>query len=99
MTVLQRAKETTSLLSQRGCDLLLIGQHLADEDGLNLIKALRSRGPSRQLAIVALLDHAQLSQPDGGRRPVSGFGGSAGQLRSPGLFAQPAAGAKTSLRL
>jgi DNA-binding response OmpR family regulator len=57
VTVAQRAKEVMGLLSNRGCDLLLVGQRLMDEEGLNIVKNLRSRGPSRQLPIVALVEH------------------------------------------
>ena len=57
VTVAQRAKEVMGLLSNRGCDLLLVGQRLMDEEGLNLVKNLRAKGPSRQLPIVALVEH------------------------------------------
>ena len=57
VTVAQKAKEVMGLLGNRGCDLLLIGQKLMDEDGLNLVKTLRSRGPSRQMPIVAIVEN------------------------------------------
>ena len=57
VTVAQKAKEVMGLLAHRGCDLLIVGQRLADEEGLNLVKNLRARGPSRQLPIVALVEH------------------------------------------
>ena len=59
VTVAQRAKEVMGLLSNRGCDLLLVGQRLMDEEGLNLVKNLRAKGPSRQLPIVALVEHGE----------------------------------------
>lgn len=79
--VVQRGKEITSLLAQRGCDLLVVGQTLADGDGLALVKSLRSRGPTRQLAIIALLEHATPPPQVGGRGAFSGFGSATGQLR------------------
>ena len=57
VTVAQRAKEVMGLLSNRGCDLLLVGQRLMDEEGLNLVKNLRAKGPSRQMPIIALVEH------------------------------------------
>ena len=80
--VVQRAKEVNSLLAQRGCDMLVIGQHLADGDGLTLVKTLRGRGPTRSLAIIALLEHATPSAPMQGRGRYPGFGTSAGQIRT-----------------
>ncbi|MBI4377186.1 MAG: response regulator transcription factor [Elusimicrobia bacterium] len=58
ITVAQRGKEVHGLLAHKGCDLLLIGQRLVDEEGLNLVRTLRARGPSRQLPIVALVEHS-----------------------------------------
>ena len=58
VTVAQRGKEVQGLLAHRGCDLLLIGQKLIDEDGVEFVKALRAKGPGRQLPIVALVEHA-----------------------------------------
>lgn len=106
LTVVQRAKEVHGLLSQRGCDLLLVGQTLADEDGLNLVKLLRSRSQTRQLPIVALVDPAPppqaVSDPVIVRR-VPAFGTGAGQGRLPAGFQSQALGgagaAKTSARL
>jgi len=59
VTTLQRAKEVQGILSHASCDLLLIGQRLADEDGLAFVKNLRARGPNRQIPIVALVEHAE----------------------------------------
>jgi DNA-binding response OmpR family regulator len=59
VTIAQRAKEVMGLLSNRGCDLLLVGQRLMDEEGLNLVKNLRAKGPSRQLPIIALVEHGE----------------------------------------
>ncbi|MFA6092140.1 MAG: response regulator transcription factor [Elusimicrobiota bacterium] len=102
LTVVQRAKEVHGLLAQRGCDMLLVGQTLADEDGLALVKTLRSRGPTRQLPIVALVDPAP-SQYSGSepvlvrRLPAYGSAGAAGR----GTPFTPASGgaSKTSVRL
>ena len=58
VTVAQKAKEVQGLLAHRGCDLLLLGQKLVDEDCVELVKALRAKGPSKQLPIVALVEHA-----------------------------------------
>ncbi len=57
MTTAQKAKEVMGLLAHRGCDLLLVGQKLVDEEGLTLVKNLRAKGPSRQLPIIALVEH------------------------------------------
>lgn len=107
-TVAQKGKELNGLLTQRGCDLLVVGQHLADGDGISLVKGLRTRGPTRQIAIIALLDHQQ-SAPSAaaasagmlaGRRFPAAFGSAAGQLRPPGEPSAPDAGpAKVSMRL
>ena len=59
VTVAQRAKEVTALLSRRGCDLLLIGQKLLDEDGIEFVKTLRTKGPAKQMPVVALVEHAR----------------------------------------
>lgn len=59
VTVAQRAKEVMGLLANRGCDLLLVGQRLMDEEGLNLVKNLRAKGPSKQMPIVALVEHGE----------------------------------------
>jgi DNA-binding response OmpR family regulator len=58
VTVAQKAKEVHGLLAHRGCDLLLIGQKLVDEDGVEFVKGLRTKGPAKQLPIVALVEHA-----------------------------------------
>ena len=58
VTVAQKSKEVLGLLANRSCELLLVGQRLVDEDGVSLVKTLRSRGPSKQLPIIALVEHA-----------------------------------------
>ena len=58
VTVAQKAKEVHGLLAHRGCDLLLIGSKLVDEDGVEFVKLLRTKGPAKQLPIVALVEHA-----------------------------------------
>ena len=58
VTIAQKSKELLGLLANRSCELLLIGQRLADEDGVAMVKTLRSRGPTKQLPIVALVEHA-----------------------------------------
>ena len=68
VTVAQRAKEVHGLLAHRGCDLLLVGQKLVDEDGVEFVKALRTKGPAKQLPIVALVEHAD--QPAAGAAPT-----------------------------
>ncbi len=57
VTSAQKAKEVMGLLAHQGCDLLLVGQKLADEEGLALVKNLRARGPARQMPIIALVEH------------------------------------------
>ncbi|MEK7382984.1 MAG: response regulator transcription factor [Elusimicrobiota bacterium] len=59
VTVAQRAKEVNGLLAHRGCDLLLMGQKLVDEDGVEFVRALRTKGPAKQMPIVALVEHAE----------------------------------------
>src|SRR5471032_3316804 len=59
VTVAQRAKEVHGLLAHRGCDLLLIGSKLVDEDGADFVKGVRTKGPAKQLPIVALVEHAE----------------------------------------
>lgn len=111
VTVAQKAKEVLGLLSHRGCDLLLVGQKLVDEEGLNLVKTLRSRGPSRQLPIVAVVEHgdapaypekqksayALFAQrtADTMKRFEPGSGRSGGQAQQPGAYASD----RVSLRL
>jgi DNA-binding response OmpR family regulator len=58
ITIAQRAKEALGLLAHRGCDLLLVGSKLADEDGVEFVKNLRAKGPSKQIPIVAVVEHA-----------------------------------------
>jgi DNA-binding response OmpR family regulator len=101
VTVAQKTKEVMGLLANRGCELLLVGQKLADEDGLTLVKNLRAKGPSRQLPIVALVEHAEA--PAGGGAPqrhayASFF--SQGKPSTPHVAPSAAAsGDKVSLRL
>lgn len=61
VTIAQKAKEVMSLLANRGVDLMLVGQKLIDEDGVALVKTLRSRGPTRNLPIIALVEHGETS--------------------------------------
>jgi DNA-binding response OmpR family regulator len=100
VTVAQKAKEVMGLLSHRGCELLLVGQKLIDEEGLTLVKNLRARGPSRQLPIIALVEHGEL--PAGGQAPArnayAGFFTQAKPVQAPAA-PSPAAGDKVSLRL
>ena len=100
VTAAQRGKEVLGLLGQRSCDVLIVGAQLADEDGLGLVKTLRSKGPTRQLPIIALLEHDAGAAPP----PVAGFATATGQIRRdhtpppPGSASGPAQG-KASLRL
>lgn len=50
----QKAKEVLGMLSQRSCDLLILGQQLADEDGLTFLKNIRTR--NRNIPVVAILE-------------------------------------------
>ena len=77
VTVVQKAKEVQGLLAHRGCDLLLVGQRLADMEGLELLESLRSRGPSRQLPIVALVEHGEA--PAFADRPKASYAALFGQ--------------------
>ena len=70
VTVAQKAKEVMGLLAHRSCELLLVGQRLVDEEGLDLVKTLRARGPSKQLPIVALVEHGELPAAAGPPRPA-----------------------------
>lgn len=101
VTVAQKAKEVMGLLANRGCELLLVGQKLADEDGLQLVKNLRAKGPSRQLPIVALVEHAEA--PAGGGAPQRHAYASffQGKQSTPSVApsAAAASGDKVSLRL
>ncbi len=97
VTTAQRAKEVLGLVGQRSCDVLIVSAQLADDEGLNVVKSLRARGPTRQLPIIALLEH----DSGGSAPPIAGFGTSAGQIRRDhSAPAAPApAGGKVSLRL
>ncbi|MBI4679534.1 MAG: response regulator transcription factor [Elusimicrobia bacterium] len=97
VTIAQRSKEVLGLLANRSCDLLLVGSRLADEDGVNLVKNLRARGPTRTLPIIALVEHADpASQADS--RPKTPYAGFYTTAPAPG--AGPAgAREKGSLRL
>jgi len=109
VSTVRSAKEVTELLSQRACDLLLIGPHLADGDGVGLVKALRSRGANRQIPIVAVLEHVSeaesaakpLSSPPPGIVSSSGFVRTrSGAVASPSRPAPaPATAPHASLRL
>jgi DNA-binding response OmpR family regulator len=98
VTVVQRAKEVSSLLAHRGCDLLLVGQKLVDEDGIDFVKALRLKGPGKQLPIVALVEHAD--QPSAGAAPVKHAYALFGRGTPAATAAAPAAAKdRVSLRL
>ena len=97
VTVAQKAKEVQGLLAHRGCDLLLIGQKLVDEEGVELVKALRAKGPARQMPIVALVEHAD--QPAAASAPSKhayALFGRSGPASAP---ASASAKDKVSLRL
>ncbi len=110
VTVAQKAKEVLGLLQHQGCDLLLVGQRLSDEEGLSLVKTLRARGPSRQLPIVAIVEHGDAPAfPERPRNPYALFGPKAaetlrrfqassrgGAQAAPGAFKTPE---RASLRL
>ncbi|MDE2491228.1 MAG: response regulator transcription factor [Elusimicrobia bacterium] len=98
VTVAQRAKEVHGLLAHRGCDLLLVGQKLVDEDGVEFVKALRTKGPAKQLPIVALVEHAD--QPAAAASPAKHAYALFGR-GAPSAAAAPAAAVKdrVSLRL
>ncbi|MEK7858523.1 MAG: response regulator transcription factor [Elusimicrobiota bacterium] len=87
VTVAQKAKEVMGLLAHRSCELLLVGQRLVDEEGLDLVKTLRARGPSKQLPIVALVEHGELPAAAGASRPAY-----AGYFNQPKAAPAPAAG-------
>lgn len=101
VTVAQKAKEVQGLLANRSCELLLVGQKLIDEDGLTLVKNLRAKGPSRQLPIVALVEHAEA--PAGGGAPQRhAYASFFSQSKGPSPAVAPsstATGDKVSLRL
>ena len=97
VTVAQRAKEVLGLLAHRGCDLLLVGQKLIDDDGIEFVKVLRAKGPAKQLPIVAVVEHAE--QPAMNAAPTKHAYALFGKS-GPAVAAAPAAAAdKTSLRL
>lgn len=103
-TVVQRTKELMGMLAQRSPELLLVGQNLADGEGLDLVKTLRSRGPTRHVAIIGLLEHQPASPPAvdlGGtgvrRLPAGGFAAT-GRIRSGGASGA-AASRKPNLRV
>ncbi len=60
VTVATRAKQIMGLLSQKNCDCLLLGPDLIDEEGIAFLKFLRSRGPTKQLPVVGLLDRPDM---------------------------------------
>jgi DNA-binding response OmpR family regulator len=62
VTVAQKAKEVLDQLSRQNCNILLIGERLLDEDGISFVKSLRAKGPYRQIAIAAIVEHGE-SQP------------------------------------
>ena len=99
VTVAQRAKEVNGLLAHRGCDLLIVGQKLVDEDGVEFVKALRTKGPAKQLPIVALVEHAEQSAsaaaPTKHAYALFGRGGPAAAEAAPTAAAKE----KISLRL
>ncbi len=97
VTVAQKVKEVMGLLANRGCDLLLVGQRLMDEDGVTLVKNLRTRGPTRQMPIVALVEHADA--PAGPERPRTPYAGFYSSLPAPAAGGGVAAKEKMPLRL
>ncbi len=96
VAVAQQAKEIQGLLAHRGCDLLIIGPKLIDEDGIDFVKQLRAKGPARQMPIIALVEHAD--QPavvaTASKHAYALFG-----RLGPAAPAQPATKDKVSLRL
>jgi len=54
----QKSKEILGLLAQKSCDLLILGHHLADEDGLSFLKSPRNR--TKTLPVVAYLESPDL---------------------------------------
>lgn len=73
VTVAQKVKEVMGLLAHRGCDMLLVGQRLVDEEGIALVKSLRSKGPTRQMPIIALVEHGELPAAPAARGAYAGF--------------------------
>ena len=97
VTTAQRSKEVLGLLGQRSCDVLIIGAQLADEEGLRLVNVLRGKGPTRQLPIIALLEHDANAAPP----PIAGFATATGHIRRDHNAppAPPPPGGRVSLRL
>ncbi len=62
VTVAQKSKEVLDQLARQNCNILLIGERLLDEDGVSFVKSLRAKGPYRQIAIAAVVEHGE-SQP------------------------------------
>ncbi|MBI5623127.1 MAG: response regulator transcription factor [Elusimicrobia bacterium] len=98
VTIAQRSKEVLGLLANRSCDLLLVGQKLADEDGVGLVKNLRQRGPTRTLPIIALVEHAELAAQTEGR-PKTPYAGFYTTAPAAGGQAQPPAATKEKMSL
>ena len=99
VTTAQRSKEVLGLLGQRSCDVLIVAALLADEEGLGLVKTLRAKGPTRQLPIIALLEHDANAAPP----PIAGYATATGHLRRDHGIQQPSPqpvpGGRVSLRL
>ena len=49
-----KAREVMGLLSEKSFDLLIMGQNLADEEGLSFLKNLRAK--NKTLPVIALLE-------------------------------------------
>lgn len=58
-SIASKAKEVVGVIEQKRCDLLLLGQNLADDKGVSFLKSLRSRSATRDLPVVALLEPGQ----------------------------------------
>lgn len=58
-SVVSTAKEAAGAVEQKRCDLLLLGQELADGKGVGFLKSLRGRSSGRDLPVVALLEPGQ----------------------------------------
>lgn len=78
VVVAQKSKEVLEQLSRQNCNILLVGERLSDMDGVSFVKNLRAKGPYKQLAIAAIVEHGE-SQPAAlqrsayasfGRKPV-----------------------------
>jgi two-component system alkaline phosphatase synthesis response regulator PhoP len=81
VTVVHRSRELRDLMSAGQCGLLLLGQELADVDGLAFLKALKSRPMTRTLPIIAMTDAAEARFP--AAAGVSGRGPSMAKERMP----------------